>query len=907
MLKRLEALLSGHPALVFAASLAVAVGLPVFAAVTVLDTETGQWTPPIDASMDPISASRGEPGPEKVLYVALRFDTLFDPDALRQLRDFIEALEDLEGVRSVESLAGAVRVDRSEGFADVLGALDTLPEDVTAARAFGAEILASPLYSTVVSRDERSTLMFVTPAPGAQLDLEAIRAIAQATAPDATLLLTGPYAVEQQAVPLLLEDMAHTLPAALVLLTLVATFTLRSFRGVVLAIGANVGATTSTLALFVLAGWQLNIVTVITPAVIFVVGFAYAVHVLTEFDHQLHQEERELREVIVATMRHVTPPLALTVFTTCAGFLSLLVSRIEAIRDFGTLCAVGVVVALTASLLPLPAALALWPPRASHHASGREFSRFNDRWAARFSVLATRKRALLLQLGALVTAVATVGVLQIRTNTDFISNFRPDSSVRRDFETLSRDFAGSVPIEIRVRAPYEEAFLEPENLHALSRLQKALLDMPEVGQTTSISDYVSFLYGLGGGVEPGALPEREAMIYQLLVASPAEGRLRFVDNRYQEAELRVQAHSLASADLLDWVRRVERELAATLPEYLELRVVGDAVQIAATVEELTRGQLASIAVALAVIFLVLALLFQSPRAGLFAMIPNMIPIAVYFGTLGLLGIPLNVTTALVACAVLGIAVDDSIHFLTRFNEAARVRADESSGVADALRQTLRPITVTTAALVAGFLALASSELRGQVEFGVLAAFTLAFAWLLDITFTPALCGKLRFVTLWDSLTLDLGEQPQKTIPLFADMSPRQARIAVSLGTLRNVRAGDRLLSYGDPGGSIFVVLEGEVEVRLPTVHEPVANYGRGALLGEAAAFGGKRNANVDARSDVRIVRWTSRSLDRIQRRYPRVAVPLLRNLSREMALHLSKANDSIAALSERLASSAKSS
>lgn len=876
MLYRLAALLTQRPALVLAAALVVT----VLAFAVIFDFR--ELTPriPIDPSIDQISERESADG-EKTLLVALRFETLFAPEALGQLRDFIEYLERSEQVDRVDSLANAIQVDSSMGFPDVRGALDVLPADDDEAQALRKEILASPLYSPLVSRDSRAALVAITPLAGAELDIEGIRSQAATRAPDASLLVTGAYFADREALPILIKDLQQTIPLALLALTLVATFALRSFRGVVLAVSADAIATLLTVAFFVVIGWELNLVTVITPVVVLVVGFAYTVHVLTEFDHQLFQDAVAPRAAVARTLAVIAPPLALTAITTCAGFLSLLLSRIDAIREFGIICAVGVAVALATALLVLPAALALWPPTVTR-SSGREFSRFNDRWAARFAALALRRRGLLLALGIIVTVVASFGVLRIKTSTDFVSNFKADSSVRRDFEQLNRDFAGGVPVEIEVRgAP--EAFREPKNLRELSDLQARLREHPEVGSTTSFSDYISFLYlHLGDASEPGAIPKNDRVVEQLLLGSPREAARRFVDDRHRETVVRVQLHNIASAELLDWVRRVEAELDATLPDYLKAKVVGNTVQVAATVEELTRGQVASISVALLVIFLVLALLFQSARAGVLALIPNVIPIIVYFGTLGLLGIPLNVTTALVACSVLGIAVDDSIHFLTRFNEAARARADETAGIQEALRHTLRPITVTTAALVAGLLALAMSDLRNIVEFGVLAAFTLAFTWLLDVTFTPALCGKLRFVTLWDSLTVDLGAAPNETIPLFADMSKRQARIAAMLASERWVKAGDRLLSHGDPGGSLFVVLDGELEINFDSEH-PITSIGRGALVGESSAFGGRRNANVDARTEVRLLRWTSKDLDRIQSRHPRVAVPLLRNLARSMA------------------------
>lgn len=140
--------------------------------------------------------------------------------------------------------------------------------------------------------------------------------------------------------------------------------------------------------------------------------------------------------------------------------------------------------------------------------------------------------------------------------------------------------------------------------------------------------------------------------------------------------------------------------------------------------------------------------FRSLRIALLALIPNALPVMVYFGVLGLSGVTLNVITSLIACIVLGIAVDDTIHFLVRFRAEVRRLGDESLAVEAALRGVVRPVTSTTAALCAGFLVLAASGLRHQVEFAVLSTGMLAFAWLVDMTFTPALCARLR-----------LGEEP----------------------------------------------------------------------------------------------------------------------------------------------------
>ena len=286
----------------------------------------------------------------------------------------------------------------------------------------------------------------------------------------------------------------------------------------------------------------------------------------------------------------------------------------------------------------------------------------------------------------------------------------------------------------------------------------------------------------------------------------------------------------------------------------------------------------------------LALLFTSISAGFVAMLPNFLPIATYFGLLGLLDLTLNPTTSLIACIVLGIAVDDTIHFLARFNADARAQANEQAAVRSALRTTLRPVTLTTAALCLGFLVFTGSDLQNQVEFGALAAATLLVAWITDITVTPALGSTVRIVTLWDLLRLDLGQSPQHTIPLLAGLSTRQARTFALLSNIEKLPAGSRVITEGDNARDIYVVVDGKLRAWVERSGEvrQLSTMGRGATMGEAGYFGQKRTANVDAVSDVRLLRFDSQDLERLRRRHPRIAATIFRNLNRVQAERIAR-------------------
>jgi CRP-like cAMP-binding protein len=190
----------------------------------------------------------------------------------------------------------------------------------------------------------------------------------------------------------------------------------------------------------------------------------------------------------------------------------------------------------------------------------------------------------------------------------------------------------------------------------------------------------------------------------------------------------------------------------------------------------------------------------------------------------------------------------------------------------------------------GFMVLTTSTLRTQVEFGALAAFSLAVAWLIDVTLSPALCAGLRVVTLWDLLTLDLGASPQKSIPLFLGLSERQARIFTLMSDVREIPEGERLFAEGETGHDMYVILDGTLTASVERDGKRVelASVHRGDTVGEIGLFTGGRTADVRASSPARLIRFDPEDLERLRRRYPRTAVKVYRNLNQIQAARMTR-------------------
>ena len=841
-------------------------------------------------ALDLYERTRARFGSDDALLIAWLADDLFTPERLAGLKRLTQRLERMPGVDHVDSLASALNIRVSDDATDINKFLRVLPVDQSGASALRAEALANPLYvGRLVSRDGRGALLSVQCDP--TLDaaalatlLEEIGRVSQQEAGDVQQFLTGPLVVRMEISRLLLRDLYRVMPLAIGLTLLMAAVTFRSVRGVLLPLLANGAALVGTLACYMATGHALNFVTVMLPPVVYVVGFAYSVHVVSSFDHEFSRG-LEKHAAVRAAVREVLMPLTLTSLTTAIGFASLAVTDIVSIRDFGLYAALGSVMAWISALVVVPAGLMLLPARRPRRQQIDWFETFVPR-LARFNL---HYRRPILICGAVLAIASLLAASRIEVSTDYLSNFPADSAIRQDFDKVGTAFSGAVPLQIVVESDIADAFKQPVNLRAVADLEQWLAAQPEIGGVFSLTDYLAVLHkALAPELAKGStIPHSAGLVDHLLLMGGSDDVERFVDARYTTTVLHINTNAASTADLNRLGQRIDARLAQ-LPHHLRGHVTGSSYVIARTIDNVSRSQVFSLATAVLAIYLVLAILFGSFRIAVLALIPNMLPILAYFGVLGASGITLNLTTSLIAGVVLGISVDETIHFMSRYNIAARRAANEQVGISEALTVVLRPATFTTASLCVGFLALTAGALRYQVEFGLLAAATLFISWALYLTLTPALSERLRVVTLWEVLTLDLGASPEKTIPVFFGLSAKQARVAALMGAIENHAAGERVMHIDDRASDIWVIIDGQLKITAPREDGEITlnHAGRGDLLGEIGLFQGTRTANIDALTEVRVLRFSDVALKSLQQRYPRIGAQIYRNLAGVLAARL---------------------
>ena len=844
-------------------------------------------------------------GNDETILIAVHADDIFTPEHLETVKRLTHRIGLVDGVRYVTSLTNVQNLRGTAEGLEISPLVQTVPETTEGLARLRKEALENPLFAgNLVSLDGTTAALLVYPLDFSDREFfdrgidDAIVAIVEEERGTADVWITGTPHLKVAQTRATMGLVASRLPVTLLVLAAVLAFSFRSVRGVLLPLVTVVLALTWTMGLLGWSGRPLNAVTALVPLMLTILGLSYAVHVVSEyFDEAQDAPEKSPRTLMLEALQKVWLPVVLTGLTTGIGFLSVLVSPIGAIREFGLISLFGIIAAVVASLTVTPALLTVFRSpgraRAIRAVKPDRFARFSENVAG----LVLKNRRAVFISAAVVFAVSVLGATRLHVASDGVRNFPENYPARRDFEKINIHLDGATSFNVIVDAGHPGAFKDPENLRELERLQEWLESQPDIGGTTSFVEHIKVMNRAFNEDDPAHLviPESRGFVAELLFFGSSDDLETYIDSRYQMANVVVRTPYVDAADLRGLAARID-ERVLDLPEHFKgSTVTGNPIVLQRMLDQLIGGQVQSVGGSLVVIFLILWGLFLQAGTGLKALIPNILPVAAYYGMLGFMGIPLSPSTAVIAPMVLGVAIDDTIHYFTRFNADAKRLADERRATVRALRTVGRPVTYTTISICLGFLVIATGDLQNFVYVGTMGAFALAFAWVIDFTLTPALCSGLRVVTLWDTLSLDLGERPQDSIPVLHGLSTAGCRILAQMANVRDVPAGEMLMRSGDQGDDMYMIIDGKVEVSIdtPSGRNVLGTSSRGDMVGDVGFYTRRRTADVEVIEDTRLLRLTPRTLDRLRKRYPKIASVLFHNLNEILA-------GRVAATTERL-------
>jgi predicted RND superfamily exporter protein len=492
-------------------------------------------------------------------------------------------------------------------------------------------------------------------------------------------------------------------------------------------------AATTILLTFGALGWagiSLNMVTSVLPSLLWVLSLAGAVHLLRRFQVH-HGAGLECEAALEAAWSETARPCLTAGVTTAAGFASLLAASMAPVRELGAFAALGLLFSVAANLTLAPV-LVRWLRPPARPRAGRAYEGALARLPFRYG------SAVL--LGALaLSALALVGIRRIEVDSDPLAFLPADARVVRDYDAVARDLTGYYALEVMLDAP--DGWQHASVWRELERIEAALAALPGVARVLSPLDGLRQLNALEG--DGYGLPRDEARGRALLADFggfvQSEGFPLLADEG-RVVRLAALVNVMPSS-VFGPIERAAEDAVAALPPPLSGVVTGVVPRLVEAQLALVDTQLRSFGVAFLTIFACLWIGLRSFRAVAISVVPNLFPIAVALGAMGFAGIALDAATVMMASVALGIAVDDTVHVLSAWEEE---RGRERQGAARrALARTGPALFITTAAACVGFLALWLSDFLPIRWFGLLSALAIAVALLADAWLLPAVLVRLE--------------------------------------------------------------------------------------------------------------------------------------------------------------------
>jgi len=693
-------------------------------------------------------------GYDEILVAAYSADNVLQNENIESIRTITRKVQELPAVDRVISLANAEDVSTNSGSLEIVPLLGPSPTTEQERGQLRHRLGTNPIYKDLlVSRDERSALFDITlkshiTSGERNRTIQNIEEIfAEASDGNAYYLAGAPHG-RNELFRCVRRDFSTLLPLGILLLVFSMYLVFRNYLCVLLPFIAISLAVVWTVGCMYLMASELNFLSVLIPTILFIIGTSDCIHILSQYQDCRYYCKTK-KEALFETLRLMILPCFLTTLTTMVGFTSLAICRIVPIEHFGLYSAVGIGFGYILAITLIPIGFSLGDTRS--FSLDKPSSEILLKILTRINILDKSKKAAILSASVLALSLGLYGTTRMHMETDLGKFFGNDFKGYSDMIYIEKEFGGVAQLYAVIDSRQEDGLKDPELLRAIDRFSDYLRQQDGVDKVVSASDLIKHMnYRFHDG-DPAyrVIPDDPKQIAELVLMasmSDEEDMLsRFFDDGYSKTSIGIR-YRHRELDRIDGLNKVIRSYLRSDPHLRERTksyATGTTILFANTMVPIIDGLYQSLFVASVAIFLLMILLFRSLKIALISMVPNLVPILLTLGTMGLLDIPLNIATAPVAAIALGIAVDDTIHFLVRFGREFDKGRDYSKAIENTLRSAGKPILVTTIVLTAGFCIFLFSNFQPTQNLGVLISFAVISAVFADLIVLPVLLLLLK--------------------------------------------------------------------------------------------------------------------------------------------------------------------
>jgi len=518
----------------------------------------------------------------------------------------------------------------------------------------------------------------------------------------------------------------------------------RSWRVMFVCLTVVVVAVVWALGSIGLLGYKLTSVMAVIPPLIIVIGIPNCIFLINKFHNEFAAHGNSVK-ALSRVIQRVGNASFITNATTAVGFATFMLTYSDVLKQFGVIASLNIMAVFLLSILLVPILFSFLKDPEPKHLAHLDRKWVDKATASLIHIVQYRRPAV--YTGALLlVVVGLIGASRLKNESHVVDDLPADDPVMKDLAFFEQEFNGVMPLEVMVDTRKKGHALKDATLKRIDKLQRKMDAHPELSRSLSIADAVKYtrqaFYG-GDSARYGLLTSTDKTFMAPYVdASQSSGGLvkAFMDEERQSTRITTQVADMGTAKMDVFMATLRAEVDSIFdPAKYKVILSGTSVVFLEGSKYMVQNLMISLVMALVLIAGLMALLFNSARMVLVSLVPNIIPLIATAGLMGYLEIPIKPSTLLVFSIALGIAVDDAIHYLSKYRyELKTSNHNIKTSVFAAIHESGVSMIYTSVVLFCGFSLFVFSDFGGTQALGLLVSFTLLVAMFTNLLILPSL-------------------------------------------------------------------------------------------------------------------------------------------------------------------------
>ncbi|HKL15122.1 MAG TPA: MMPL family transporter [Balneolaceae bacterium] len=682
---------------------------------------------------------------DNTILIGFSSDSLISPVVLQDIETLTQKFEEIQFIESVRSITNAQQIRNVNDRLTFSEYINDVPQTGDELSALKQELTEDPFLKGTLINESGTTTGFMlrineeqNTYPNRNTIISEINSILQEFSGDYEFHKSGIPFFRNQYVNLLNGEIIIYIGFSSVLIILLLWYLYRSIWGVLFPMIIVWTTLLFTVAIIHLTGGYLEIMSSTIAPILLCVGVADSIHMISKYD-DARESGKKKRSSIIEMLTTLGSATFLTSVTTAIGFASLLSSSVMPMAKFGLYTAIGVLLAYVITIFFLPVALTKSKKARVFNEKSGSFYPLISRVLNKITAINRLHYKKILVAGFIGTLIIFTGVRHVDVNGKVFDDLGEDTELMKDSDFFSQQLAPQFPLEFIINTQAQDGALSHDLLKRVEDLEGYLLQYNEIERVAGFHMLVEEVHELLSDSN-SQLPEDDATVAQyalLLEINDAPMLERLINFNYSKLRVTAFTEDVGSKRINEMRDSILVYLSEHFPDE-EITLTGTTILSADLTNKIVFSLAWSILIAVVAISIIMTLLFRNLSMVIISLVPNLIPLLAIAGIMGFFNVDIKPSTAVIFTIALGIAVDDSIHYLARFRIEHMRSGALFASLTTTTVQTGRAIIVTSLILVAGFGTLITSAFTSTAMMGILVCSTIAAALVADLFILPSL-------------------------------------------------------------------------------------------------------------------------------------------------------------------------